>query len=666
MKFFNIISSTIFIIAVFVPIYKVYSHKCIHNHVKDKINTAPKLSTKPDLYSKFDYVKGTKRRNLNSVPWNPLRILVIYKFENSPLNTTKRSFLKDKLLPNSVEYWRQALSIRRPDKLLVEGTCTHVWTSNDLCAQVLPVAENLCADIPIDTKYIARHAYYEHSYDSQPQYEPAQDGAGTTEYDYILYVTADATPDCSSDGGGDTLAYAANCRRDSNGRPVMGYSNFCPNQVDDTDANYWQQYKTAKHEIAHALGFTSDSWPLMRNSDGSERTTNHALQSHTCANGANPITQTIDVPSTSTISSETKRGKNVRLVATERVKEVARAYYNCSSINGAELEDQIGSGCLGSHWEERTMFDELMSPLADDHYSGNRVSKFTLALFEDTGWYKANYTMADSLKFGRNAGCDFLNEKCINPTTGVALSVPKYTFCSTPNEQSCTFDLTGYGYCAISSTWSADLPSIFQYFPSQPTKGGIIQHVDFCPMYTMYSNTDCKDAQWNGNGDTARGDLFGMKSFCAYSSLFDAGYTPPVDNKYEPNCYQMECFANNTIQVTIRRKRDDIYIPFNCYSDGQEITVAGYLGKFICPRYDDICATNVVGVNLPGLPDIGDSGGVPTGPIPCESGTDCLKDNDNKEDDTHNTTKADSSNRSSSSTALITILSYVFASIIML
>ena len=182
----------------------------------------------------------------------------------------------------------------------------------------------------------------------------------------------------------------------------------------------------------------------------------------------------------------------------------------------------------------------------------------------------------------------------------------------------------------------------------------------------MYSNTDCKDAQWNGNSDTARGDLFGMKSFCAYSSLFDAGYTPPVDNKYEPNCYQMECFANNTIQVTIRRKRDDIYIPFNCYSDGQEITVAGYLGKFICPRYDDICATNVVGVNLPGLPDIGDSGGVPTGPIPCESGTDCLKDNDNKEDDTHNTTKADSSNRSSSSTALITILSCVFASIIML
>ena len=48
---------------------------------------------------------GLKRRNLNSVPWNPLRILVIYKFESTPLNTAKINFLKDKLLPNSVEYW---------------------------------------------------------------------------------------------------------------------------------------------------------------------------------------------------------------------------------------------------------------------------------------------------------------------------------------------------------------------------------------------------------------------------------------------------------------------------------------------------------------------------------------------------------------------------------
>ena len=97
-------------------------------------------------------------------------------------------------------------------------------------------------------------------------------------------------------------------------------------------------------------------------------------------------------------------------------------------INGAELEDEVGSGCLGSHWEERTMFDELMSPLADGHFSGNRISKFTFALFEDMGWYKADYSMADALQFGKKAGCDFLEKKCVKPSTGVPLDVPKDTF----------------------------------------------------------------------------------------------------------------------------------------------------------------------------------------------------------------------------------------------
>ena len=241
------------------------------------------------------------------------------------------------------------------------------------------------------------------------------------------------------------MAYAATCRRDSNDRPVMGYANFCPEHVHDTANEYWQQFKTAKHEIAHALGFTSESWPLMRNSDGTQRTTNHQLQSYQCANGSPYVSMNIDAPSSNTIAAKTKRGKTVHMVVTERVKEVAKTYYECDSITGAELEDEVGSGCLGSHWEERTLFDELMSPLADSHFSGNRVSKFTLALFEDMGWYKANYSMADALQFGKKAGCDFLEKKCVEPSTGVPLDVPKDTFCSTSGEESCTFDLRGVG-----------------------------------------------------------------------------------------------------------------------------------------------------------------------------------------------------------------------------
>ena len=73
----------------------------------------------------------------------------------------------------------------------------------------------------------------------------------------------------------------------------------------------------------------------------------------------------------------------------------------------------------------------------------------------------------------------------------------------------------------------------------------------------------------------------------------------------------MECYENKTIQVTIRRKSQTTHedISFNCYSDGEKVSVQNFYGEFVCPIYDDIC-TKVVGVELPQLPNKGDSGEV--------------------------------------------------------
>lgn len=38
-----------------------------------------------------------------------------------------------------------------------------------------------------------------------------------------------------------------------------------------------------------------------------------------------------------------------------------------------------------------------------------KFSKFTMALMEDSGWYKVDMSKADHLTFGENDGCDFLN-----------------------------------------------------------------------------------------------------------------------------------------------------------------------------------------------------------------------------------------------------------------
>ena len=41
-----------------------------------------------------------------------------------------------------------------------------------------------------------------------------------------------------------------------------------------------------------------------------------------------------------------------------------------------------------------------------------RYTVFTLALLEDTGWYKPVYQYADFMAYGYNQGCDFVEQRC--------------------------------------------------------------------------------------------------------------------------------------------------------------------------------------------------------------------------------------------------------------
>lgn len=85
--------------------------------------------------------------------------------------------------------------------------------------------------------------------------------------------------------------------------------------------------------------------------------------------------------------------------------------------------------CFGEHWEERLAWDSSMSATLTPIGIPEHLSPFTLALMEDTGWYKANWTLSRNPSFGHGAGCDFVNEPCIVNDT-----VPSYAkpyFCDT-------------------------------------------------------------------------------------------------------------------------------------------------------------------------------------------------------------------------------------------
>ena len=122
-------------------------------------------------------------------------------------------------------------------------------------------------------------------------------------------------------------------------------------------------------------------------------------------------------------------------------------------FTGLELEDGGGRGTAGSHWEKRLLMNEIMTGSVDTR---SVVSAMTLALLEDSGWYKANYSMAEQLDWGRDQGVDFLLSKC--DAWGGAYR------CNYTSPSGCTYNREAEGYCPIVK-YNGDLPTWARYFP---------------------------------------------------------------------------------------------------------------------------------------------------------------------------------------------------------
>ena len=52
---------------------------------------------------------------------------------------------------------------------------------------------------------------------------------------------------------------------------------------------------------------------------------------------------------------------NVHIMVMPRVKEEAQRHFNCSTLEGAELENQGGKGTALAHWEKRLFGNEGMT-----------------------------------------------------------------------------------------------------------------------------------------------------------------------------------------------------------------------------------------------------------------------------------------------------------------
>lgn len=99
----------------------------------------------------------------------------------------------------------------------------------------------------------------------------------------------------------------------------------------------------------------------------------------------------------------------MHMLVTPKVVEESRNHFSCNNLEGAELEDQGGEGTVLTHWEKRVFENEAMTGV---HTQNPVYSRITLALLEDSGWYKPDYAAAGELSYGKGMGCDFAMKSC--------------------------------------------------------------------------------------------------------------------------------------------------------------------------------------------------------------------------------------------------------------
>ena len=306
-----------------------------------------------------------------------------------------------------------------------------------------------------------------------------------------------------------------------------------------------------------------------------------------------------------------------------KVLKVAKEYFNCSNIDGVELEEYGGSGTAGSHWEARILLGDYMNGVV--YPEEQVISEFTLALLEDTGYYKANYYTGGLMRYGKGKGCDFVNKRCVNSEHEINSFFENEFYDSIFSgfiDSSCSSGRQSRTYYAF---WKYDqIPEKYQYFKNK-SDGGYAP-ADFCPVAKEYSDetensyyTGHCSSKGNGNYGTKilyskneesrinsthitrktiyyyntseqmkqiTGETFSDHSFCYQSTLIK-------NNKnFNSSVIRAICYESFCSNYSLTIKINDDYIV--CPRTGGKIEVEGYTGYFMCPDYNLICSGTVM------------------------------------------------------------------------
>ncbi|KAF0879126.1 LMLN peptidase, partial [Crocuta crocuta] len=545
-----------------------------------------------------------------------LRIKTVYDKSIDELLPEKRYLVKNKLFPQAISYLEKTFQVRRPAGTILLSRqratnqhqkendphryCTGEFAEHTKCGPVIVPEEHLqrcrvcrggkwsCLSVGV------------------------QDQEGVRDADFVLYVGALATERCSRE---NIISYAAYCQQEAKmDRPIAGYANLCPNMISTQPQEFIGMLSTVKHEIIHALGFSAGLFAFYHDKDGNPLTSRFA-------DGLPPFNYSLGLYQWSDkVVRKVERLWNVRdnkivphtvyLLVTPRVVDEARKHFNCPILEGMELENQGGMGTELNHWEKRLLENEAMT---GSHTQHRVFSRITLALMEDTGWYKANYSMAEKLDWGRGMGCDFVRKSCkfwIDQQKQKRQTLSPFcdTLRSNPLQLTCRQDQRAVAVCNLQK-FSKPLPQEYQYFdklsgiPTEdlPYYGGSVEIADYCPFSQEFSwhlsgeyqrSSDCRILENQPDLFKNYGaEKYGPHSVCLIQK--SAFVMEKCERKlsypdWGSGCYQVSCSPQGlTVWV-----QNTSYL---CSRAGQVLPVSiqmnGWIhdGNLLCPSCWDFC-----------------------------------------------------------------------------
>ena len=244
------------------------------------------------------------------------------------------------------------------------------------------------------------------------------------------------------------------------------------------------------------------------------------------------------------------------------------------------------------------------------------ISEFTLALLEDSGWYKTNYYTGGLMRYGKNKGCTFISNNCIDPNTLKTEFVNEFFDFNDMNLPSCSTGRLSRTYSIFKTYNTIDEKYSSNFIPSDRYYySGAIYTTDYCFTHgpipsesnSYYFTGNCKFGNGNYgsiiyyynaekriyenlsnmNLPAELGETYSSNSFCVLSSLVPTGKYKTANSILHPMCYQMHCSSSF---LTIQINNDYIVCP----RTGGNVAAKGYDGKIHCPDYNLICTGTVL------------------------------------------------------------------------